>query len=719
MISSCGVYSDHEPPAIIIRICEENSSAIVPKTKPSSPSAAEEEAATTAAKNRARSKRKSFIPSHPLSFPHFLHLHRHLHKPLSVSLEDHHISSPPSPPSSHPSPFKNSIWVNPNSPRASRLRQRSSDSRYARLALLAASLDSSDPTDPSISAVLASFGSAATVQDAVIVLNSMSNSHNAVLALRWFQRKIGREVVLYNVTLKVLRKSKDLVVAEGLWGEMLEKGIKPDNVTFTTMISCARFCNKPEKAVEWFEKMPEFGCHPDDITYSAMIDAYGRLNNVEMALELYDRARAEKWRLDPVTFATVIRVYGISGNFDGALNVYEEMKALGAKPNLVIYNTLLDAMGRARRPWQVKTIYREMCSKGLAPNRATYSALLRAYAKARYAEDALDVYRQMRKEMELDIILYNMLLSMCADVGSVDEAVKIFNEMKELSNACKPDSWSYSAMITAYSCSGKVSEAESMLNEMSEAGYQPNIFVLTSLIQCYGKAGRTDSIVKAFDKLLGWGIKPDDRLCGCLLNVVAQTATEELGKIIGCIERGNTQLGSLVNLLVDEACDNDTVRQEAVVLFHNVSSEVKRAYSNCLIDLCVNLNHLERACVLLDLAIQLEIYTDLQSRSATQWSLYVKGLSHGAALTALHVWMNDLAKSLQNGENLPPLLGIFTGHGKHKYSEKGLASVFQSHLREICAPFHEAPDKAGWFLTTQLAAESWLESRNSSYKVAA
>ncbi|CAL9198446.1 unnamed protein product [Musa hybrid cultivar] len=679
------------------------------------------------------SRRRSLFPCHPISLPFLSPPHPHvspkasvqapttpqtspLPSPDSSSLDDGDARSRLPPPNPNP-PFKNSIWVNPNSPRASRLRQRSSDSRYARLARLAASLDSSDPTEPAVSGVLASLGDAPPEQDAVIILNSMENSQNAVLVLRWFQSriKLEKEVILYNVTLKVLRKCKDWNGLEALWEEMMEKGIKPDNVTFSTAISCARLCNLPAKAVEWFEKMPEFGCHPDDITYSAMIDAYGRSGNVEMALGLYDRARNEKWRLDPVTFATVIRVYSVSGNFDGALNVYEEMKALGVKPNVVIYNTLLDSMGRAGRPWQVKTIYREMSSRGLVPTRATYSALLRAYSKARYAEDALGVYKQMNERgMELNVILYNMLLSMCADIGSVDEAVEIFRKMKELPDRCRPDIWSYSSLITAYCCSGKVSEAEGLLDDMLEAGFQPNIFVLTSLIQCYGKAQMTDSVVKSLDKLLELGIRPDDRFCGCLLNVATQTPAEELGKIIGCIERANHQLGSLVKMLVAEGTDNETVRREAEELFQYISSEVKKAYCNCLIDLCVNHDQLERACVLLDLAIRLEIYRDLQSRSPTQWSLHVRSLSLGAALTALHVWMNDLANSLQNGEELPPLLGIHTGHGKHKYSEKGLASVLESHLREINAPFYEAPDKVGWFLTTKVAAQSWLASRSSS-----
>ncbi|XP_019703399.1 pentatricopeptide repeat-containing protein At4g16390, chloroplastic-like [Elaeis guineensis] len=321
----------------------------------------------------------------------------------------------------------------------------------------------------------------------------------------------------------------------------------------------------------------------------------------------------------------------------------------------------------------------------------------------------------MKEErMEMNVILYNMLLWMCADIGCVDEAAKIFAEMKGLPDERKPDSWSSSALITAYACSKNVSEVEGLLNEMLEAGYWPDIFVLTSIIQCYGKARQTGDVVRTFDKLLKLGMTPDDRFCGCLLNVLTQTPTEELGKVIDCIERANVKLGSLANLLVDEGAGNGTVKKEAEELFSNIINEVKKAYCNCLIDPCVSINRSEKAYVLLDMALHLEIYTDLPSKSPTRWSLHVKSLSPGAALTDFSVWMNDLSKALENGEELPPLLVIHMGHGKHKYSDKGLAPVLESHLRELNAPFHEAPNTAGWFLTTEVAAKSWLELSNSS-----
>ncbi|KAL0716741.1 hypothetical protein Bca4012_066063 [Brassica carinata] len=493
--------------------------------------------------------------------------------------------------------------------------------------------------------------------------------------------KPSREVILYDVTMKVLRKSKDLEKSEKLFDKMLQRGVKPDNATFTTLISCARKCGLPKRAVEWFEKMHSFGCEPDNVTLADMIDAYGRAGNVKIALSLYDRARTEKWRIDA-------------------------MKSLGVKPNLVIYNRLLDSMGKAKRPWQAKIIHKDLVSNGFEPNWSTYAALVRAYGRARYGDDALVVYREMKEKR------------IGANCDSLQHS--LVHDMKSF-GTCEPDSWTFSSLITVYSCCGRVSEAAAALLEMREAGFEPTLFVLTSVIQCYGKAKQVDDVVSTFEQVLELGITPDDRFCGCLLNVMTQTPSEEIGKLIECVEKTKPKLGHVVKMLVkDENCEEGVFKKEASELIDSIGSDVKKAYLNCLIDLCVNLNKLEKACEILQLGLECDIYSGLQSKSATQWSLHLKSLSLGADLTALHVWMNDLTEAaLTSGEEFPPLLGINTGHGKHKYSDKGLAAILESHLKELDAPFHEAPDKVGWFLTTSVAAKAWLESRRSSEEFSA
>ncbi|TKY72264.1 Pentatricopeptide repeat-containing protein [Spatholobus suberectus] len=617
---------------------------------------------------------------------------------------------------------KNRVWVNPNSPRAKQLRKKPSSDRYSYLASLTESLNSCTPSEQHVSTILKGLGDKVSEHDAVFILDKMVNSKTASFVLRHFQDKIkparDNKVILYNVTLKAFRKSRDFEGAEKLFDEMLQRGVKPDNITFSTLINSARMSALPNKAVEWFEKMPSFGCKPDAITCSAMVYAYARTNNVDMALSLYDRAKAEKWSLDAVTFSALIKMHGLLGNYDECSSIFQEMKVLGVKPKVATYNTLLSGLFRAKRPRQAKTIYEEMESDGVLPDIVTYATLLRIYAGAQYSEDALAVYKEMKGNgMDMSVDLYNRLLTMCADVGCIDEAVEIFEDMKS-SRSSRPDRYTFSSLITVYSCNGKVSEAEGMLNEMIQSGFQPTLFVLTSLVQCYGKAKRTDDVVKIFKQLVDLGIVPDVRFCCCLLNVMTQTPKEEFGKLMDCIEKANTKLGTLVRYLVEEQEGDEDFRKETSELLNSIGVEVKKPLCNCLIDLCVSLNVSNRAHDLLDLGLMHEIYTNIQSRSQTLWSLHLKQLSVGAAMTALHTWINDLSKALESGEDLPPILGINTGQGKHKYSDKGLASLFKSHLRELNAPFHEAPDKAGWFLVTNDAAKSWLESRGSINSIA-
>nr|GMC53221.1 pentatricopeptide repeat-containing protein At4g16390, chloroplastic [Ipomoea batatas] len=668
---------------------------------------------------------KSLNPRHILQFalkPKPSYLPLRIYKPLRLQLTQ--VSQSPSnyqhPDEKVSSSSKGYVWINPKSRRASKLRQVSYDSQHSSLLSISRSLDSCSAIEEDVSSVLSALGGDAVEQDAVVILNNMSNPDTALLAMNYFRERMdfSQEVILYNVTLKVLKKNKDFSRAEKLFDEMLERGVRPNKITFLTIISCARISSLPEKAVEWFEKMPAFGCQPDNHTYSAMIDSYGKAGNVDKALSLYDYARAEQIHMDAGTFCTLIRIHAASGNFDGCLNVFEEMKKLGSKFNLVAYNNLLDAMGRAGRPEQCKNIYNDMIQNGFQPSWATYAALIRAYCRARYGGDALKVYKELKdKGVKLNVKLYNTLLAMCSYLGLVDEANGIYNDMKEM---CKPDHRTFSLLITIYSCCGKVSEAEAILNEMVEAGVVPDIFVLTSLVQCYGKANRSDDVVRMFDRLSNLGLTPDERFCCCLLNVLQQTPKEEMHKLAACIEKASPKLGYIVKLLMEEEkAEDELFKQEAAELLNSIGTDVRKPYCNCLIDVSVSLNRLQKACELLDLGITLGIYTDIQSKEPARWSLHLKSLSLGAAVTALHIWMNDLNKTIENGEELPLLLRINTGRGKHVYSEKGLAQGIASHLRVLNAPFHEAPNLAGWFLATNIAVTSWLKSRHSEKIVAA
>ncbi|CAJ2658199.1 unnamed protein product [Trifolium pratense] len=580
-------------------------------------------------------------------------------------------------------------------------------------------LSTCDPNEQQVSEILKCLGDNVNKDDAKQILHKISNPEIAILALKYFQQKIAPEnhVILYNVVFKLFRQIKDFERAEKLFDEMLQRGNKPNIDTFSHLIRCASVCSLLHKAVELFERMPSFGCEPDPIVSSSMIYVYAHIGNVDMALKLYDIVKNEKWPIWMISYSALIKMYGMLENYDGCLSVYNDMKVLGVRPNVVLYNALLDAMAKAKRANYAMTVYEEMRKNGFEPNRGTYSALLEAYSRRRYCKEALSVYKEMKeKGMTLSKYLYSVLLDMCANVGYIDEAVEIFEEMKR-SGTCQPDSFIYLALIKMYSFNGKVLEAEAMFNEMTSCGLEPNIFVLTNLVHCYGKAKRTDDVVKIFNQLWDIGITPDDQLCECLLYVMTQIPKDELGKITNCIEKANPKLGYIVKCLTEEKEDDGYFMKEVSELLSAAAEYVKKSLCNSLIDICYNLGMEDRAHDLFGLGLTLKIYSNIQSRSETQWCLNLKNLSFGAVMTALHIWLDDLSKAFESGEELPQVLAI---RWRHKPSHKDLAFVFESYLKELNSPFHKATDDISgrWFFrrffATSQEAKSWLQSRGTN-----
>eukprot|EP01018_Ginkgo_biloba_P032296 Gb_19282 [translate_table: standard] len=613
--------------------------------------------------------------------------------------------------------------LNPSKPRKSTLsmerRRRSKihtwSPRVAELRLFAQKLEACGPTQEAIFEALDSLDETPNPKDAMIMLNNVQSWEKAYIFFQWLKNKEDFElnVVAYNVTMKALRKGKQWDLVEELLQDMLGRGIEPDNITYSTVISCARRCDLPHKAVEWFERMYETGCVPDEVTYTAMIDAYGRAGKVQEALNLYERARADGWRPDAITFSTLVYMYGSAGDCDSAFNSFQEMKALGVQPNVVTYNTMLDALAKVGRPSMARAVFNEMMDAGLTPNQVTLTALIRIYGRARWADDALKLWAKMKEEgWGTDLILYNTLLSMCADIGRVEEALMLFEEMGQSQN-CKPDIWSYTSMINLYTSKAQVEEANNMLDKMMEAGFRPNVMICTCLLDCYGKVKRFDDVVRTFNLLLDEGIFPDDKFCGCLLAVVADCEKEELGKVLRCLEKINPKLGLVVNMLQEEEISFADLREELRTVFNQASDEVRKPFCNALIDLCCKLNFPERAHELLYLGTLFGIYTGLHTKSPTEWCLHVRSLSFGAALTAFQGWVSSLSKALEEGEELPPLLGIHTGHGNHKVSsDQGLAAFLESHLKDMDSPFQESTERVGWFFANREAVASWLQSRN-------
>ncbi|XP_027335170.1 pentatricopeptide repeat-containing protein At5g46580, chloroplastic [Abrus precatorius] len=617
-----------------------------------------------------------------------------------------------------------STWVNPTKAKRSVLspeRQKRVPHSYSPqlrdLKRIAQKLNDSDSlSEAQFLASLVEIPRPLTRENALLMLNTLKPWQKTHLFLNWIktQNLLPMETIFYNVTMKSLRFGKQFQLIEELAHQMIDNEIQLDNITYSTIISCAKKCNLSDKAVHWFERMYKTGLMPDEVTYSAILDVYARLGKVEEVISLYERGRATGWKPDPITFSVLGKMFGEAGDYDGIRYVLQEMKSVGVQPNLVVYNTLLEAMGKAGKPGFARSLFEEMIESGIAPNEKTLTAVIKIYGKARWSRDALELWQRMKENgWPMDFILYNTLLNMCADVGLVEEAETLFRDMKQ-SEYSKPDSWSYTAMLNIYGSEGDVDKAMRLFEEMCKVGVDLSVMGCTCLIQCLGKAMEFDALVRVFDISVERGIKPDDRLCGCLLSVVSLSqGSKDEDKVLGCLRQANPKLVAFIQLIDDEKTSFETVKEEFKGIMSNAAVEVRRPFCNCLIDVCRNKDLLERAHELLYLGTLYGLYPGLHNKTDQEWCLDVRSLSVGAALTALEEWMWTLTKIVNREGPLPGLLLAQTGTGAHKFAQ-GLNISFASHLRKLAAPFRQSEDKVGCFIATREDLVSWVQSNSPS-----
>ena len=151
-------------------------------------------------------------------------------------------------------------------------------------------------------------------------------------------------------------------------------------------------------------------------------------------------------------------------------------------PNLVTYNMLMKACGSA--PDRARELLVEMKGLGLVPDLKSWSILMDAYGSK---GDVLGCVKSLEEMKDVgitpDVIAYTAVIKGCVQAGEPDKAFEFFKQMKTL--GVRPNVVTYNTLLRAQRTCGKLSEVQRALavyEEMREAGYAPNDFLLQGLL---------------------------------------------------------------------------------------------------------------------------------------------------------------------------------------------------------------------------------------------
>ncbi|CAO2842798.1 unnamed protein product [Amaranthus hypochondriacus] len=162
----------------------------------------------------------------------------------------------------------------------------------------------------------------------------------------------------------------------------------------------------------------------------------------------------------------LISLYGKSKMFDHAHKLFDEMPQLNCKRTTLSFNALLSACVNSKNFDKVDGFFRELPDKlSIKPDNVSYNNLIKAYCEMGSLDSATLMFDEMQKNgLKPDLITFNILLDGFYKKGNFLGGEKFWVLMEKY--GLVPDSLSYDARLNGFVTENMIQEAVNLVQEM-------------------------------------------------------------------------------------------------------------------------------------------------------------------------------------------------------------------------------------------------------------
>ncbi|KAL4437444.1 hypothetical protein ABPG75_004583 [Micractinium tetrahymenae] len=170
-------------------------------------------------------------------------------------------------------------------------------------------------------------------------------------------------------------------------------------------------------------------------------------------------------------------------------------------------------------PGQVK---QAILSAQFVPRAAAFTSLIQMAAKAKQPQKAIEIFEAMSEVgVQPNTFSYSALISALARAGRWQEAEGYFEELRAQAQRApdmQPNTVTFAALISAYEKGGQLGKALEAFEQQIEAGVAPDLITYSSLVTACERAGQTRKAVELMDQLHAAGMVGNHQLYHGLLS---------------------------------------------------------------------------------------------------------------------------------------------------------------------------------------------------------
>ncbi|KMT05259.1 hypothetical protein BVRB_7g173990 [Beta vulgaris subsp. vulgaris] len=275
----------------------------------------------------------------------------------------------------------------------------------------------------------------------------------------------------------------------------------PDACTYNIMINACRVQDDMVGAWELFDEMRNRGIRPNEVTFSTLITGLCRSLKVNEALKL-KKDMFKVYNVEPTSYVYASLIKGLCEikELSLAFQLKDEMLERNIQVDSAIYTTLITGLFKVGRNNEVYVVLEEMKSKGCIPDTATYNALIAGHCAEKHFDLALRSLNEMEeKTFKPDVISYNVLIKAYFKEGKIKEAIDLFEDMPR--RGCKPDVVSYRIVVQGLLSGMQLKEVAFMLDEMIFKGYAPHHATVDKFMNLLHEQGNLELLFEVVNSL--------------------------------------------------------------------------------------------------------------------------------------------------------------------------------------------------------------------------
>ncbi|CAL9231828.1 unnamed protein product [Arabidopsis halleri] len=248
-----------------------------------------------------------------------------------------------------------------------------------------------------------------------------------------------------------------------VYDQMVSDGVKPDIVTFTSVLSACSQLAALEKGKQIHLSISESRLETDELLMSALLDMYSKCGNVKEASKIF----YSLLKKDVVSWTVMISAYGSHGQPKEALYHFDDMQKFGVKPDGVTFLAVLSTCGHAGLIDEGLKYFSQMRSKyGIKPSIEHYSCLIDILGRAGRLLEAYGILQQKPETIDNAELLSTLFSACCLhrDHSLGDRIAKLLVEKYP------DDASTYTVLFNLYASGESWDAARRVRLKMKEVG---------------------------------------------------------------------------------------------------------------------------------------------------------------------------------------------------------------------------------------------------------